>query len=124
MVSQSEHIRSNGRIITVTNPHAEIILHQANERKHSGDLTKALEIYDQVLMIDPGNARAYHSKGNVMDMLGRYKEAVACYDMALEHDPLHAEAWYNKGITLSKMGCENDGNECIQRGISLAIGSH
>ncbi len=117
-------IQSDGGIRNITNPYVEIILHQANEMKHRGDLTKALEIYDQVLLIDPQNARACHSKGNVMDMLGRYKEAVACYEMALEIDPLHAEAWYNKGVTLSKMGCDNDGVECIQKGISLAVGSH
>ncbi len=123
MAIQSDQVQSGERIMTVINPHAEIILHQASEMKHRGDLTRALEIYDQVLEIDPQNVRACHSKGNVMDMLGRYKEAVDCYDLALERDPLHAEAWYNKGVTLTKMGCEEDGVACIQRGISLAIGA-
>lgn len=115
--------KTTARIVTIINPYAEIILHQANEMKYRGDYEQALTIYDQVLSIDPRNARAYHAKGNIMDILGNHKEAVSCYNSALECDPLNAETWYNKGVTLSKMGCQDEGIECIRQGVSLATGS-
>jgi len=114
--------RSDSGIVSMINPHVEIMLRQANEKKYHEDYAKAIEGYDQVLKIDPRHARAFHSKGNVLDMLGRYEEAISCYESALEYDPFNAETWYNKGITLSKMGCKNESIEFIQRGLSLAIG--
>ena len=114
--------RSDSGTVSMLNPHVEIMLRQANEMKHREDYAKAIEVYDQILQIDPRHARTFHSKGNVLDMLGRYDEAVSCYELALDCDPHNAETWYNKGITLNKMGCRNDSIECILRGLSLAIG--
>ncbi|MDD1727683.1 MAG: tetratricopeptide repeat protein [Methanospirillum sp.] len=111
------------RIIHVIDPHVEIILRQANELKLRQEYEKAITIYDQVLELDPRNARGFHSKGNVFDILGRYEEAIVCYESALECDPLNAETWYNKGVTLTKMGSSQEGNECIHRGISIATGA-
>ena len=111
------------RIIQALDPHVEIVLRQANEMKHRQEYEKAIVIYDQVLELDPRNARSLHSKGNVFDILGRYEEAIVCYESALECDPLNAETWYNKGVTLTKMGSSLEGNECIQRGISIATGT-
>jgi tetratricopeptide (TPR) repeat protein len=111
------------RIVQVMDPHVEIVLRQANEMKHCQEYEKAISIYDQVLELDPRNARGLHSKGNVLDILGRHEEAIVCYESALEYDPLNAETWYNKGVTLTKMGSSQEGNQCIQRGISMATGA-
>ena len=48
------------------NPFAEITLQEANEMKYRNDYAIAIEIYDQVLEIDPQNVRVFHSKGNAM----------------------------------------------------------
>ena len=120
-MADNQDFNVTGRIVTITNPYAEIILHQAHEMKNQGEYLKAIEIYDQVLEIDPRNSRAHHSKGDIFDLMGRYQDAIACYDSALECDPFNAETWYNKGVTLNKMGCSDDSTECIHKGVSLAI---
>lgn len=119
----TDGMKATARIVTIINPYAEIILHQANELKFKGDYEQALMIYDQVISLDPNNARAHHAKGNIMDILGKHEQAVSCYNAALECDPLNAETWYNKGVTLSKMGCQDEGVECIRQGVSLALGT-
>ncbi len=113
--------RSN-RIITLRNPYAESILKQANNLKNQSEYAKAIDLYDRVLAIEPGNHRAFHSKGNALDMSGHFEEAVVCYDSALECDPFNAETWYNKGVTLLKLGRQDEGDFCIERGISFAFG--
>lgn len=120
--------KSNGsgadtRTVTRLDPLTEIKLHQANEMKHRRDYARAIEVYDQVLEIDPKHARALHSKGNTLDLLGRYEEAISCYESALMCDPNNAETLYNKGVTLIKMGCQSEGLECIERGASLSFGT-
>lgn len=47
----------------------------------------------RILAADPGNAGAWHSLGNALAGLKRYKEAVACYDKALEIVPDGAAMW-------------------------------
>jgi tetratricopeptide (TPR) repeat protein len=109
------------RIVTI-DPYEEILLRQANEMKYRDEYTEAIRIYDQVLLTNPCQVKALHSKGNALDMLGRYDEAISCYESALEFDPGNAETWYNKGLTLKNMGCENEASECMKRGISIATG--
>ena len=111
------------RIVSQLNPHAEILLHQANELKTHDEYAKAIEMYDQVLRIEPKNSRALHSKANVLDMLGRHEEAVSYYESALACDPLNAETWYNKGVTLQKLGHYNESMHCIQRGLYITLGN-
>ena len=67
-----------GRIVTFTNPHIEITLHMAHEMKMLGDYEKALELYDRVIEMAPHEARAYHAKGNIYDLMGRYDDAISC----------------------------------------------
>lgn len=111
------------RIISHLNPHAEIMLHQANELKTHDQYEKAIEMYDQVLKLEPMNAQAHHSKGNVLDLMGRYEDAVSCYNSAINCDPHNAETWYNKGLSLKKMGKPSESFACIQRGLYLYLGN-
>lgn len=108
--------------IVILDPNEEVMLRQANELKYHDEYAEAIRIYDQILLMNPSQVRALHSKGNALDMLGRYEEAISSYESALVFDPYNAETWYNKGLTLKKMGCENEASECMKRGISFAIG--
>ena len=120
-ISESQGNFAPGRIMTTINPYTEITLHQALEMEMQGNHQKALEIYDQVIQMDPRDARAFQAKGDIYDMMGRYDDALICYNSALECDPFNAEAWYNKGVTLSKMGCQDDSAECVRKSVNLSV---
>ncbi|WP_319580689.1 tetratricopeptide repeat protein [uncultured Methanospirillum sp.] len=109
------------RTVIITNPYTEITMHQALEMQMAGNYEKALEMYDQVLQMEPAHAGAHHAKGNTYDLMGRYNEAISCYDSALECDPFNSETWYNKGVTLRKMGCDDESAECMIQGVSRSI---
>lgn len=111
------------RIISHLNPHVEIMLHQADELKMDGKYEKAIEVYDQVITIDPRNARAFHSRANVLDMMGRFEDAISSYNDAIVCDPLNAETWYNKGLTLKKIGKRIESFACVQRGLYIYLGT-
>ena len=120
-MSVSGGFSSLGRIVTITNPYVEITLHQALDLQMQGKYEDALEMYDQVLEMDPQESRAHLAKGNIYDLMGRYDDAITCYDSSLECDPSNAETWYNKGVTLSKMGCSEESAECMLQGVSRAL---
>jgi len=54
--------------------------------------TEALDLYAQVLELDPGNTGALYNKGVVLSMLDKPKEAEAAYWDVLEVAPDHALA--------------------------------
>lgn len=110
------------RTISKLNPNIECALRDAQNCKMAGDYQLALNLYNKVIEDDPTNARALHSKANVLDLMGNHSEAIRCYDDALECDPHNAEVWYNKGMTLRKTGQHEEGLNSIRKGISLAMG--
>jgi tetratricopeptide (TPR) repeat protein len=50
--------------------------------------------------LDPSNAEAWNSKGNIFRELERLEEAAAAYDAAVKLNPGCFEAWCNKGKAL------------------------
>ncbi|MBF4475051.1 tetratricopeptide repeat protein, partial [Methanobacterium formicicum] len=45
-----------------------------------GKLQEALELYDEILKIEPNNAEAWHGKGGVLVALGNNRAALEAYD--------------------------------------------
>jgi serine/threonine protein kinase len=69
-----------------------------------GHLQEAINHYDKVLKIEPGNADAWNNKGVCLRKLGRLQEALVCYDHAIRVQRYNASAWSNKGNILYTMG--------------------
>jgi tetratricopeptide (TPR) repeat protein len=113
---------TNDAIFSQLEPLIESSLRNAHTCKMNGEYDAALRLYDEIIEKQPDNSRAWHSKGNVLDLMGVYSDAIQCYDTALECDPLNAELWYNKGVTLKKMGSHEDGVFHIRKGLSLSVG--
>jgi tetratricopeptide (TPR) repeat protein len=61
---------------------------------------KAIEAYDQALVINPKDSAAWYCKGVTLNCLNRSEDAVKAYDQALAIDPNRSDAWYNKGSAL------------------------
>lgn len=120
-VSKSQGFSPIGRIVTITNPYTEIMMHHAVDLEVKGQYEDALETYDKILELDPREARAHHAKGDIYDLMGKFEEAIASYSSALEYDPFNAETWYNKGVTLQKMGRHEESAECMQQGVSRSL---
>ena len=50
-------------------------------------LSEVLKDYDEILSLDPDDEKARHCKGDVLYMLGRYKEAIKAYEAAIKAEP-------------------------------------
>lgn len=114
--------QSGGVITTQLNPFVELIIHTANDKAIHGEYSDAIMLFDEALQIHDA-PHIHHYKGTVYDMMGKFNEAIECYDKALECDSSNAEVWYNKGMALKKNGCDEEGSDCIQKGIALALGN-
>jgi len=101
---------------------AEYSFRMATEAAQRGENSRALELIEKTLSIDPHSAMAWHEKANCLDEMGRFEEALSCYDTAIQLDAYNAEAWFNKGLTFKKMGREKEAFDCMDRGVDLALG--
>ena len=93
----------------------EAYLKLGNFEYESGNLDKAVEYYDKIIVIDPQHNAAWYNKGNALYGLGRKEDAIRCYDMALEIDM----AWNNKGTALSDLGRKDEAIKCYDRALDI-----
>jgi tetratricopeptide (TPR) repeat protein len=72
-----------------------------------GEPTRAIEDYDQVLRLDPGDDRkylVYDNRGNAFAELGEHARAIADYSEAIRLEPDFAKAFSNRGIEYDALG--------------------
>lgn len=69
-----------------------------------GDLAGAIQVYDRVIEIEPGNTDAWNNKGVCLRKLNKNVEALACYESSIKADRYNASAWSNRGNSLYTLG--------------------
>lgn len=66
-----------------------------------GEYDRAARAFQDVLLDDPLNARAWSYEGISLSHLGRGAEAERCLSRALELGPQNGEAWFHLGVARS-----------------------
>ena len=76
------------------------LMQRAYDSLNEGDIEDALQLYDEILKVNPTHIQALNYKGLALASLGHYEEAIQWYDKVLNIDPNDSDAKYNKGIAL------------------------
>lgn len=63
----------------------------------AGAYEEALNSFNEMLALDPLNARALDARGTILTDQGKLEQAVTDYTKAIEADPLYPPAYYNRG---------------------------
>ena len=85
----------------------------------AGDMSKAEDIYQQILQTDPNNPVALHLLGVITHHAGRSESAVDLIKKALTVKPDYAEAYTNVGNVLQSLGKLEEAMENYQKAISI-----
>jgi tetratricopeptide (TPR) repeat protein len=67
------------------------------------DNTRALELFDQALKVNPGSADAWSNRGIALKNLNRFSQALESLEKALALKPDFADAHNNRGIVLQEL---------------------
>ena len=70
--------------------------------KFKGDFDRALEDYDQAILLNPSFANAYNNRGVIYRLKGEYDRATRDYDQAIWLDSNVPASFYNRGIAYSE----------------------
>jgi tetratricopeptide (TPR) repeat protein len=73
-------------------------------RRHSGDLSGAIDAYRQALVVDPLSSRAQRRLGVALGSAGQADEALAVLRTAVEREPANAVLRYEQAVIESRMG--------------------
>lgn len=77
---------------------------QAMKAIQNADFEKALEIFDNILEIDPQNIAALHNKATALLQLERYDQSIEIYDKILQINPGSKDALVNRNVAFQKIG--------------------
>ena len=93
-------------LVKITNPGlSEIYALQAETiSEHKEDLTKAISIYSDAILLDPYRSDYYTAIGLVYYKKKRYNKALQLFSRATKINPMDATAFYNKACMNSILG--------------------
>ena len=80
------------------------LMQRAYEFLNEGETEYALQLYDEILSVNPTHIHALNYKGLALASLGNYEEAIQWYDKVLGINPTDLSALNNKGVALYNLG--------------------
>jgi len=80
------------------------LMQRAYDSLNEGETQDALQLYDEILKVNPTHINALNYKGLALASLGKYQEAIQWYDKVLKMDPSNVSALNNKGVALYNLG--------------------
>lgn len=88
-----------------------------------GKWSKAIEVYNAALEVDPTHAKIWYNKGIALNNLQRYEEAIDAFDQVIRINPeevnARASAWFNKGMALQKLGRYEEAIEAFDQQLKI-----
>ncbi len=80
----------------------------ANKYLEEGDYERALEVFEEAILMNPSYKAAFLGKGITLMQMERFDESRIAFDKALELDENFAEAYANRGILNDRTGKYED----------------
>jgi tetratricopeptide (TPR) repeat protein len=87
-----------------TDSFEDVNMQRAYDSLNEGDIEDALQLYDEILKVNPTHIPALNYKGLALASLGQYEESIQWYDKVLNIDPTNISALNNKGVALYNLG--------------------
>lgn len=82
-------------------------------------MKEAIELYDQVLKLNPTNYKAWFNRGYLQSQAGNDESAVSDYERSLNEFPDFATCHYNKGVSENNLGRHQEALESFSSAIDL-----
>ena len=101
------------------NKSAALYEERANAYFFLNQINKAIEDFNKIIELNPGNAYVHYNRGIEWGKKGEYDKAIDDYTKAIELKPDYADAYYNRGIEWGKKGEHNKAIDDYTKAIVL-----
>lgn len=86
----------------------------------TGRRAEALQLFDQSIAIEPGQAAVYCHRGTLLHDLRMFDAAIASFDKAIALKPDFAEAYCSRGISMQELGQQQAAAQSYARAVAIA----
>jgi protein O-GlcNAc transferase len=97
----------------------QLLLHRGSAAARQGRTQEALEMFEEALLADPGNAIAHYNAGALYLAQQQTERALAEFRRAIELDPGYQIAYLNLGSVLSRLGRYDEAIEQLERALEI-----
>lgn len=98
---------------------ATVLVTLGIDLSNSGRYNESVDVYNQALILEPGNSSLWNLKGSVLQKIGKYEEAIRAYNRALSIDPENIDAWNNKGSVLVEIERLEDASKAFNQALLI-----
>jgi tetratricopeptide (TPR) repeat protein len=121
LLGSGKRAASDGGVMpTATDARVMVLVEEAVQARSTGDLNKTIQLFDQVLALDPLQSSVWNDRGMSLLAVCRPAEAITSFERALAIRNDDPDLWNNKGMTLAKMGLHTDARDCFDKATGLA----
>ncbi len=96
------------------------LFYAAVQAEETGEKTRAVELYEKILALDPGYAPSYINLGTLYFHQRRYARAEELYRKATETDPGYVLAFFDLGNVLDELDRPEESIAAYERAVELA----
>jgi len=104
---------------SIAAPRLELLLAEASAAAAAQDLPRALQLYDQAIVLDREHAEAHYKRGNILKNMGRLDAALDSYTTAIGLKEDYAHAHCNRGVVQQALGRLADALASYDRAVAL-----
>jgi tetratricopeptide (TPR) repeat protein len=92
----------------------------AVQAEEAGEKQRAIDLYEEILRIDPDYAAAYINLGTINFHMRQYDRAEELYRRATEADPAYVLAFFDLGNVLDELQRPDESIAAYQRAVALS----
>ncbi len=96
-----------------------ILLDLGNVLSNAGETLRAIEVYGNILQLDPDSGQAWNNLGNILSSLNDNDAALSCFRNAVRLLPNEPISQYSLGRALSLLGREKEALEHLSQACTL-----
>ena len=96
-----------------------VLLRRAIACVQEGRPDLSIEIFSEVIGLDPGNEVAYLNRGNAYLQTRQFDLGISDFSHAISLEPRSSEAWYNRGVAFVAMQRYQQGIADLSEAIKL-----
>ena len=121
LIHEADIARERGRHASVAGLDGTVakMMAEGHEALSSRDYVKALECFDQAILLHEGYDVAWRVKAIVLDEMGFHEQALECFKRAIDMNPDSDETWFALGNCLYSLSSHDDELRCYDRALEI-----
>src|SRR3989449_3133149 len=115
----AQAVATADRILEERENDPKALVLKADALFRAGRRREAAEVFDDLIQIDPENAKIWLDRGRIQKAMEKFPESLESYDRAVALDETLADAWYERATVLDVLKDATEALHSLAKALSL-----